>query len=220
MEKKVTPILFSPMMVKSYHRGIKSMTRSAVKGIALDYLDAGFITEFVASRKNHLCPYGYPGDILWIKEFYFAYGSWIEDGKTKTGKPKWNFLDITPDGGYKYAEIVPEDLIEGNEKGKIGWFKRNSLFMPQKASRTNLLVIDTKIERIQDITTKDAIAEGVESLNGKYRDYLSKEDNVIYKYPFINPINSFKSLFIFINGEKAWEKNEWVWAISFTNYKE
>ncbi len=68
---KERPILFSAPMVRAILAGSKTQTRRAVKGNALNWLnDVGFTPEFVAMPENHQCPYGQPGDRLWVREAF------------------------------------------------------------------------------------------------------------------------------------------------------
>lgn len=66
---KERPILFSGAMVRALLAGTKTQTRRAVKGLALEWLQPGMFTpEYVADPDNKLCPYGAPGDRLWVRE--------------------------------------------------------------------------------------------------------------------------------------------------------
>lgn len=127
-----------------------------------------------------------PGDRLWVKE------TWADDEQF---------------GGVLYrANHVGDDPI-GN-----GW--RPSMFMPRKISRLTLAVTAVRIERLQDITVSDAIAEGCG------RPVIPDD---LKSHPLANHIgpparNAFAALWERINGEtgaKSWEANPWVVAITF-----
>jgi hypothetical protein len=68
---KERPILFSAPMVRAILEGRKSVTRRAVKGLGLKWLD-DFTPEYVADAANSLCPCGQPGDRLWVREAWAA----------------------------------------------------------------------------------------------------------------------------------------------------
>lgn len=163
------------------------------------------------------CPYGQPGDILLVKETYYAYGWWIKNGKTKTGKQKWRFIDFTVEdnnGLYCYEDCKPSEIITKREPNVMGWYKRPSLFMPKAACRIFLKVKSVWVERLQDISEEDAIAEGIkqtwkgEAFNA-YKNYIN--DGAGSQRPF----GSFCSLWKSINGQESWEANHWVWVIEF-----
>jgi hypothetical protein len=86
-----------------------------------------------------------------------------------------------------------------------------SIFMPKVACRNFLECINVGVERLQDISEKDAIAEGV----GKYFDtefyvmYGSKNDWAVTAFA------SFAYLWGSINGKESWESNPWVWVYDF-----
>lgn len=72
---KERPILFSGEMVRAILDGRKTQTRRVAKGIALEWLAPDMFTpEFVALPENGLCPYGYSGDRLWVRETFQSYG--------------------------------------------------------------------------------------------------------------------------------------------------
>ena len=88
----------------------------------------------------------------------------------------------------------------------------------KEAATIFLRITDLRIERLQDISEEDAIAEGIETEKEDvpvipYKDYLGK-----YNY-YSNPINSFKSLWKSIYGEQSWEDNPYVWVICFEKMK-
>lgn len=69
LNRKERPILFSTPMVQAILAGRKTQTRRVVKGEALKFLQPDmFTSEFVANKDNALCPYGKPGDLLWVRE--------------------------------------------------------------------------------------------------------------------------------------------------------
>lgn len=97
------------------------------------------------------------------------------------------------------------------------WTWKPSIFMPKDACRIFLKLTKIRIERLNDITEADAIAEGIE------RD-IFKIDSILTMCFKIygsknswdeNPINSYWSLWEQINGKKSWLKNPFVWVYEF-----
>ena len=84
-------------------------------------------------------------------------------------------------------------------KEKYGYKWKPSIFMPREACRIFLKVTNVRVERLQDISDHDVIAEGI----------------VMEKTPFIEPCNAFASLWESINGIGSWALNPWVWVYEF-----
>jgi len=128
---KERPILFSGPMVREILEGRKIQTRRVVSKQVL--------SEFHPSSMSFetWCPYGKPGDRLWVRE------TWQFTGTE---------LNVEP--GYVYRATDP-DWSEME-----GWKWRPSIFMPRDASRILLEVTGVRVERVQEITEDDARAEG------------------------------------------------------------
>lgn len=229
---KELPILFSTPMVQANLDGRKRMTRR-MTGLDNVNEDPDAI-EFVRFQKYEKdgsyraifkhedadgfgsvkCPYGQPGDLLWVKEMFFAYGHWSSILDTDTGKKKWSFQDLTISEGfqYYYTDCHPDNVYKS--RGNLGWYKRPSMFMPKIASRIWLQVEEIRVERLHDISEEDAIAEGVQCIYRTsgycWMNYIIGE----YVYPSTAK-TSFKSLWIKINGCENWDSNPWVWVVKY-----
>jgi hypothetical protein len=142
---KERPILFSSPMVRAILAGTKTQTRRLVKPVrgfehnnvcrpdmAADSWAVWWHGEFERVGCLQTCPYGVPGDRLWVRE------TWQEN---------------TPPSGYIYRA----DDVAGHIDS--GW--RPSIFMPREACRLRLEVTDVRVQRLQDISEQDAKAEGV-----------------------------------------------------------
>lgn len=237
---KEIPILFNEQMVTAILNNSKTQTRRTVKPQPIvaenqvirnvaknDWwigIDNGHFSAHSSTRFK--CPYGQIGDLLLVRETFYAYGQWVKNGiSKKTGKQKWKFQDWIKDGKsdfrYKFVGNPPKIIKNGYDD--YGWFKRPSLFMPKIACRIRLQITGIRVERLHNISEKDAIAEGVEFMQeGEYfggyweytgwRDYIDEmEHDNIYN----SPIDSYKSLWESINGKESIESNPWVWVIEF-----
>lgn len=144
------------------------------------------------------CPYGQPGDILWVRE------SWCL--KTPYGPEDYYF-------GYKAGDTGV--MIKASEKYdyKSPDVYFPSIHMPKEACRIKLLVKSVRVERLQDITEQDAIAEGVSRYpKSPIYGYKNYQDSDGY---FLTAKESFKSLWQSINGPDSWDANPWVWVVEF-----
>lgn len=157
------PILFSGGMVRAILDGRKTMTRRAVKPqFASDaepaemcaitpegWQTAGHSGRWWDSCSGNSdeavrCPYGVPGDRLWVRE------TWAQN---------WNQLSDTQiDRAYVYRA---DGEARAQDNGcDLPW--RPSIHMPRSASRITLEVTGVRVERLREISEADAIAEGVE----------------------------------------------------------
>lgn len=222
------PILFSTPMVQAILDGRKSMTRrtSCLNEINENPNEWIFIgmhhgkalfdaSGMIGDHNDIESPFGKPGDILWVKETFYAYGQWVENGFSKTGKHKFKFQDLTgTDFQYKYEDDKPLRILKGKDNG-IGWYKRPSIFMPKAAARIFLKITDIRVERLQNITEEDAIHEGLSGENKKWLNYYRTPSAANCISNFSNAKDSFQSLWNLINGTDSWHANPWVWVISF-----
>lgn len=143
---KERPILFSGEMVRAILEGRKTQTRRVVKGMALDALAPHMFTpEYVANPENSYCPYGNPGDQLWVRETWCKFG---------------NGIIYRADYGSGFTPI--SDGIGGPWKP--------SIHMPRSASRLSLEITKIRVERVNDISMDDCFAEGIPSQGGNSSD--------------------------------------------------
>lgn len=187
------PILFSTPMVQAILAGSKTQTRRIAKGDVLDFLNDGCISDYVKG----LCPYGQIGDTLWVRE------TWGIKYFSNSRPDSFKMEDIV----YR-ASLTKEFEFNGNTAYFLYDKKwKPSIFMPKKACRIKLEIINIRVEKLCDITEEDAIAEGIEKKEGIY--YHVKGG--------INPEPSdiYAELWDEINGTGSWIKNPWVWVISF-----
>jgi hypothetical protein len=195
---KSRPILFKSEMVKAILSGEKTQTRRLLKcrgfnedacTYSKNHANGTFNAAFSNSATVHsvfVCPYGKPGDRLWVKETYFDY--------TGTG------VDLS-DGAYGYRADKDQD---GEQTFKNFGFKwKPSIFMPRSASRIELEITNVRIERLNDISHADAIAEGVSG------------DAPLRDVPMTVPQLCYAALWESINGKGSWDGNPWVWVIDF-----
>lgn len=156
------------------------------------------------------CPYGVAGDRLWVKE------TWLPDAPING----WSG-DIEWDGCGRPAKGVPDRyrspehcLYAASWSGhEISW--KSPLFMPRWASRLTLEITGVRVERVQDISEADAIAEGIrKSIGGMWcgaphkAHGFPKQQNTARE--------AFADLWDHINGKRApWASNPFCWVISF-----
>jgi hypothetical protein len=176
------PILFSTSMVQAISESRKTMTRRIIKPqlpeeTMVCWFDGA---EWIVINSNKQCwnqelscPYGQPGDILWVRE------TWQQrsDKALQMGFEKYYY--------------------------KAGWDGctdtawKPSIYMPKSACRIFLKITDIRVQRLCEISEKDAKHEGCNSS----------------LYP--NSYNQFMHLWMAINKADSWNSNPWVWVISF-----
>jgi hypothetical protein len=217
------PILFSAPMVRAILAGSKTQTRRVIsnphrndEGFVLQdygkgwwpyrshdgesacYLDRQKDGDYYSEAPLR-CPYGRPGDRLWVRE------TWARDDE---------------DGALMYRADLglggDADEWERNRcEGAPRYRWRPSIHMPRRASRITLEITSVRAQRLQDISNTDAIAEGIEPMDGphgeRWRHYILPGYCDAWEFPK----NSFGSLWELVNGEGSWDDNPWVWALSF-----
>jgi hypothetical protein len=179
------PILFSTPMVQSILDGRKTQTRRIIKK---QPHGAG---EWIMRGINWLFPNVNPYINLKCPYGQISDVLWVRE----------TFFDA---GGYFiYKANCPEDYEI------VKW--KPSIFMPKEACRIKLLIKDIRVERLQDISEKDAIAEGIEMNNKPHTGWYWMKD--VYSTDYA-PL-AYEKLWNKINGKDSWSKNPWVWVIEF-----
>lgn len=186
---KERPILFSAPMVRAILDGRKTVTRRPVKGAGLKWLEE-FTPEYVADPANSLCPFGKPGDRLYVRETF---------NRTNPGGAEGVYY-------YRADGEFPKCIGGGKFTDSESW--KPSIHMPRAASRILLEITDVRVERLQDITYEQAVAEGVH--RGPLREWCaSDEGGACHKYP----VPAFRDLWQSTGGD--WDANPWVWVVEF-----
>lgn len=197
---KEHPIIFSPPMVRAILAGSKTQTRRVVKLDVSGRLSRARRSWNVADPRGiAACPYGQPGDRLWVRESF----KHIASGSIKNGR-----------GEIRYGVAYKADR-------SVSW--KPSIHMPRYASRITLEVADVRVERLQDISDADAEAEGlfkVEIDPGYWPKYganpFTWAEAVEHQAEcFEDPRLAYRALWEQINGAGSWDANPWVWVISF-----
>jgi len=191
---KERPILFGTEMVNAIVEGRKSQTRRIYKKADPD-IDLYAIQKHSSAYIYSQCPYGQPGDRLWVRETHMY-----------IGKPSVEYIYKAgyPDNIHPAVGNIPE--ISG-----IDW--KPSIFMPKAAARIWLEITEVRVEKLQDISKEDAVAEVVQKITVSGTDHWKRYDG--YQLLVSSPVVSFWSLWAHINGEDSWQQNPWVWVVCF-----
>ncbi|WP_273767355.1 hypothetical protein [Aeromonas hydrophila] len=222
---KERPIIFNGAMVRAILSGQKTQTRRAMKRqpperwspVTLSSepdLHARTYTQGVVDRDGYLqagpevfgvadeewgavSPFGQPGDRLWVRE---TFGSKIRS------------VGGTHHEYYAYRASEPGAVkcydCNGNEL-PIRWTP--SIHMPRKAARILLEINDVRVERLNDISERDALAEGVQPepcdhARQSCADIGCCGDTARGEFGFL-----WQSIY----GQESWEANPWVWVVEF-----
>jgi hypothetical protein len=206
---KERPILFSGPMVRAILAGRKTQTRRVVKFNYAGRVKLGRKQWHINDTNSILaCPYGKPGDRLWVREEHYRFGHWepVPGVQTKGGRQKWKFVADTTE--LRYNDNAPEAYRKGMHKETPDyrfWHKRLARFMPRIASRITLEITKVRVERLQDITEADARAEGADKLDF---GFARPSERGLHKL-------GFRKIWQSINGPDSWAANPWVWVIEF-----
>jgi len=175
---KEYPILFNGPMVRAILDGRKTQTRRVIKN------PSQLQGKMLEGEEGEWCPYGGPGDRLWVRER-------LQNWHGQAMYYRYNWADCTL--------VNPQ----------LDWrWKRNtisSMFMPKVAVRIWLEITGVRVERVQEISEEDALAEGVETNRGNggkcRRDFAMLWDSINAKRGF------------------DWDVNPWVWVVEFRRIK-
>lgn len=107
---------------------------------------------------------------------------------------------------------------EGDNRTDYGGPWKPSIHMRRRDSRITLEITEVHVERLQDISEADAIAEGIEKVGGPtsctpWKNY-GLEPGAPHAMNCASPVASFESLWASINGPESWAANPWVWVVS------
>lgn len=197
MSSKERPILFSAPMVRAILDGRKTQTRRVVKFYGLTdvhrRLDGSFSFETAGGSTLVKCPYGKPGDSLWVRE-------------THARCPGNMF---TPP--HYLADGPMPSISERHDAGLLRTFP--SIHMPRWASRIDLLITGVRVERLQDISEADAAAEGLKSWPHKGGRAYGYDGGLQDGHGSAR--GAFWHLWESINGPESWSANPWVWVVEF-----
>ena len=214
------PILFSGPMVRALLEGRKTQTRRVLKlpkWASADpndiEVDEHGIAQVIAEY-GCLCDIPVPyavGDLLWVRE------SWCELDRGH------RFVEHRREAAYMADTKAGSDGDEIRKEYGYKW--KPSIHMPRWASRLTLDVTNVRVERLQDISDADALAEGVcqfteesdrpGSWKGLSAEYRAGMVRTIYG----SPSKASHHLWDHVNGAGAWDANPWVVALTFTVHK-
>lgn len=169
------------------------------------------------------CPYGQPGDRLWVRETCRAYELSDTDARTdRFGVIERLGLECPPYGldGVLYSADGAFREIANTREAADAWSELHAyrgkrgatvpqIHMPRWASRITLEITGVRVERLQDISEADAKAEGAPPSHPSI-DVVSRE----FGYADF-PRSWFAQLWDQINGAGSWDANPWVWCLTF-----
>lgn len=200
---KERPIPFIGPMVRAILDGRKTQTRRVVTvnrgrkkirptepyefdhdGVLMVEDECG---ETHAFADYYPCPYGKPGDRLWVRETWSIPSNEPLNGRTVP----------TEDVRYAASSYAVDIQNPANR-----W--RPSIHMPRWASRLLLEITDVRVQRVQDISEADAEAEGVLPVHSNMGDTASYIGGFYFIWGDINEKRGF-----------GWNANPWVWTITF-----
>ena len=214
---KERQILFAAPMIRSIRAGRKTQTRRTVKPQRHPYGNIlspeQVADEFIGQTEAVRCPYGQPGDRLFVKETFFAYGRWETRFSEKKCRDEWHFIDMTEESGFAYRYAADEkERSTTKERSSVipGWYKRPAIFMPRRACRIFLDVTAVRVERLKDISPADASAEGI----------IQQNTTKWFSVPGISGAGTtaraaYALLWNSINGPGSWDANQLVWVVEF-----
>lgn len=222
---KERPIIFSGHSVNAILAGRKTQTRRAVKVSACHRFN---VTEINSRWWYHdecqdpldgnelRCPYGVIDDYLWVRE------TWLKlrrHHRHDTTKPDdWLVSWVNKPRRNSCAYRADETAESERCRLELGYKKWSPpIHMPRWASRITLEVVNVRVERLQDITPKDAIAEGFMPTKENGLDTPEGFRAAAAKVGGPYPRGFFADSWDKLNANRghSWASNPWVWVIEF-----
>lgn len=198
-------IIFNTEMVRAILDGRKTQTRRIINPQPELTQKSGFKwkgglfgagsddreTNRNFAHKN--CPLGKVGDRLWVRETFQA--------------------GLCTESTFAYkATHKPSDLEEGWDE-IIKW--RPSIHMPRFASRITLEITDVRVERLNNISPRDVVSEGLIQLPASGR-YVRFEGAQYFGLAYRDHKEAFADLWDEVSKpDWSFESNPWVWVIEF-----
>lgn len=225
------PVLMDTESIVGIRDGRKTQTRRLVKPqpeFGAQYATKGFTKPCLLHEDKvgnpigtHTCPYGEPGDLLWVREAWRFVWCEDDDSRIEYRAGGWVEADIHNSPGLTNKEA---ELEFAGETYKPQW--RPSIYMRRKASRLTLEVVSVRVERVQAISDNDAYAEGVEMVRGPRSPRWGVPGLAPRFKHYLNPMfnggsgvgvqHSFQTRWDSINSKRApWASNPWVFVIEF-----
>ncbi|AXZ19983.1 hypothetical protein AM476_18425 [Klebsiella pneumoniae] len=204
-------MIFNGEMVRAILDGRKTQTRRIIKDctvgrdqiskfIQIEKKFIGCYPEDVPELIRECCPYGVPGDRIWVREAFRVH-SRATDVATLVYKASernsWTEQTHRVPVAVCNKPATPEKWTP-------------SLHMPRWASRILLEITDVRVERLNSISQEDAQAEGLE-LTGWRPTYPDPDSGG----EVMTPYDNFAELWSSIYGDESWQANPWVWVIEF-----
>jgi hypothetical protein len=222
--------MFSGPMVQAILEGHKTQTRRVVKPQPQESYSQGYTNGEPDPAKRfsygwswqkdwwcshvdvrspnmlELCPYGKAGDPLWVRETWRLACVNAELLAARFWTVQFSDFAVLPHpqpAQKLFEPIAARDTFRTSQTGiEFGKWKP-SIYMPRWASRITLEIVNVRVERVQDISTDDALHEGTQMahVNGSP----------------IGWVRSYKLLWNSINASRGygWDVNPWVWVIEF-----
>ena len=210
------PILFSGPMVRAILAGNKTQTRRVAKEFAgRDDLDA-ILTRF---PNQNGCPYGQPGDRLWVREAFRFAASLDRLSPNDVGEKAL-------DAGYNTPWAPTQFEADGRRAGAWHGFDtpptvttpgklRPGIHMPRWACRLVLEITGVRVERLNEISDSDCWAEGIDECDGSLDEVKICRLAKTMGRTFEDPQPTYAALWEAINGAGSWATNPWVWVVEF-----
>lgn len=215
---KERPILFNSQRVQALLSGQQSQTRRIMKSqlfgpgqdnhegcYGIDVLNNQLQGKRVMGMDNisYHCPYGQPGDRLWVRETWRG---------PVISQHHMHDYERTPSrfksSSYcQYRADTSQFSSYEDENEHVGW--QAGIHMPRWASRINLQISHVRVEKIQDISSEDVMAEGIQADSHFLNNFFTIHNEVL------SSRDAYRRHWAEQYGGTSWEVNPWVWVIEF-----
>lgn len=216
----MTRRIVKPQPTMMVNAGQRMWTHEDVAGHFGEHVFGGCFAKMAT------CPYGVPGDYLWCRETWgYRGGHWststpdietvlihyrADDARADIVGKKGSFMGLPKQRPFNNPHPADSDAWWDAESKRTEYLRRwwdqdrPSIHMPRWASRLTLKITEVRVQRLQEITKEDALAEGI--------DRPESDDEICAQ-------DAYRELWLSINGPGSWEANPWVWCLTFDTIK-
>lgn len=211
---KARGLMFSAPMVRALLEGRKTQTRRVLKP-----------QPFPAENAFPPVPGALPGDWVWpiprgavvsnkphappqvMERLPYRVGDVLYVRETWNNDPVWWGPPVSLTYRADYVDVPGDYSLQVFEQHGLKW--RPAIHMPREHSRLTLTLTDVRVQRLQDITDADAIAEGFPGRLGPNPDYPDEWDPT--------PVEEFRQTIDSLNAKRGfgWKDNPWMVALTF-----
>jgi hypothetical protein len=189
--------IFKPEMRKANRDGLKSITRRVIDPQPVKptvWMGKNDWEDELRPGNLHVCKYGKVGDVVYMREPLVQVGAYA----------------FYKDDSQPVISVITGEMVTWRWKVKT----LSGMFMPGEAARFVYRYESIRVERVQEISEADAVAEGLCAWQKDGKTYYGIDRADVWEQ---DPRLTYKRLWNSINDDRGfgWDANPWVWVLEY-----